>query len=71
MERTKDGGTNALPMSDTGTDRGVGAALALGAVAVVGVVTMALNPGNAVAGWGFAVAMAAGAGAVVAAQLSG
>lgn len=53
----------------TRSDRGVGAALALGLVAVGGALVMALNPGGPLAGWGFAAAIVAASLAVAAAQL--
>lgn len=52
-----------------GSDRGVGLGVALGLVAAVGALVMFLNPHSAVAGWGFALAMAAGALSVMAVQL--
>lgn len=53
----------------TRSDRGLGAALALGLVAAGGALLMALNPSGPLAGWGFAAAMLAGSLAVVASQL--
>lgn len=52
-----------------GSDRGVGYGVALGLVAAVGALVMFTNPESAVAGWGFALAMLAGALAVMAVQL--
>ena len=54
---------------ETGADRGIGYAVALGLVAVGGALTMFLNAGSPVAGYGFAVAMLAAALAVMAVQL--
>lgn len=55
--------------AETAADRGVGYTVGLGLVAVVGAFVMFANPDSAVAGYGFAVAMAAASLAVVAAQL--
>lgn len=53
----------------TRSDRGVGAAIALGVVAAGGALLMALYPGGPLAGWGFAAAMVAASLAVAAVQL--
>lgn len=55
--------------TETGSDRGVGFGVALGLVALGGAAVMALNPASPAAGWGFALAVVAGALAVMAAQL--
>lgn len=55
----------------TGADRGVGLTIGLGLVAVGGALLMGGNPGDPLAGWGFAVAIVAAALAVAAAQLYG
>ena len=57
--------------AESGADRGVGYAVGLGLVAIAGAFAMFANPGSPVAGYGFAVAMAAASLAVVAAQLYG
>ena len=53
----------------TRSDRGLGAALALGLLAAGGALLMALYPSGPMAGWGFAAAMVAGSLAVIAVQL--
>ena len=58
-----------MDSGETAADRGVGYTVGLGLVAVVGAFVMYANPGSPVAGYGFAVAMAAASLAVVAAQL--
>lgn len=56
---------------ESAADRGVGYAVGLGLVAVAGAFLMYTNPGSPVAGYGFAVAMAAASLAVLVAQLYG
>ena len=58
-----------MDTAETAADRGVGYTVGLGLVAVAGAGVMYLNPGSNLAGYGFAVAMAAASLAVVAAQL--
>jgi hypothetical protein len=56
-------------MESTVSEKGMGTAIALSLMAVGGAVLMYLEAGEPLAGWGFAVAMLAGALAVVAVQL--
>lgn len=58
-----------MDSTEAGADRGVGYTVALGLVAAAGAFVMYTNPGSAVGGYGFAVAMVAAALAVVAAQV--
>lgn len=58
-----------MSAAESGADRGVGFTVGLGLVALAGAFVMYSNPGSAVAGYGFAVAMAAASLAVVTAQL--
>jgi hypothetical protein len=58
-----------MDSAETGADRGVGYTVALGLVAVAGASLMYANPGSAMAGYGFAIAVAAASLAVVAAQV--
>lgn len=58
-----------MESAESGADRGVGYTLALGLVAVAGAFLMYANPGSAIAGYGFALAVGAAALAVVAAQV--
>jgi hypothetical protein len=51
------------------SEKGIGTAILLSLVAAGGALLMYLEAGEPLAGWGFAVAMLAGALAVVAAQL--
>lgn len=55
--------------TETQTDKGVGLALAFGALAVVGAGLMLFGGSQTTMAWGFAAAMVAGALAVMAVQI--
>ena len=58
-----------MATESTGSEKGMGTAMVLSLVAVGGALLMYLEAGEPLAGWGFAVAMLAGAIAVVTVQL--
>jgi hypothetical protein len=58
-----------MATESTVSEKGMGTAMVFSLIAVGGAVLMYLEGGEPLAGWGFAVAMLAGALAVVAVQL--